>query len=542
MIKSLLSLCLLLILLSTAHAQMGFNSPAGILPRQDVEAYTRNGFLVQQKYRYTTVDPATTLLALQCPAPGGYANETAGIIQYPTGGGNYAASQNCGRRVNGVGTGTPIGYEIVFEALNTESTDGLVIGDRVYITTPEGSTLVYSGSTLPAPIYISSYEFGVQFVSNSNATVGTGFRLRWRQIYTDLSASFTPNTPFGNALFFDAQRGALVSGALKTGFLGLTGNYSTALGNKNIASGVNATALGYGNTASEFYATAFGDRNIADGQAATTFGSSNTATAESATAFGSQNLANDNYATAFGRQNTASGISSLATGYLNIASGNFSTAMGHRMNTNNQAGAFMIGDTDPLGQGTTLAGSPDQFVARFRNGYYLMTSGSANNTTRTGVVIGAGQNAWSAISDSTRKERFVPMNHSEVLRKINAMQLTSWNYKGQREIRHYGPMAQDFYAAFGHDALGPIGCDTLINSHDFAGVTFAGVQALIRENETLKTELKRSQAETQNLASLLAQQKTENTQIQADFSNRLHLLERAMLTRRERVTMRKAKP
>ena len=195
------------------------------------------------------------------------------------------------------------------------------------------------------------------------------------------------------------------------------------------------------------------------------------------------------------------------------------------MNTSGQAGAFMIGDTDPLGQGTTGAGAPDQFVARFRNGYYFMTSGTV---TRTGVVIGAGQNAWSAISDSTRKERFVPMNHAEVLSKINAMKLSSWNYKGQREIRHYGPMAQDFYAAFGYDALGQVGCDTLINSHDFAGVTFAGVQALIRENEKLKAEL--------------AQVKAENSQTKADFAARLQLLERAMLTRRERVSMRKTNP
>jgi hypothetical protein len=195
------------------------------------------------------------------------------------------------------------------------------------------------------------------------------------------------------------------------------------------------------------------------------------------------------------------------------------------MNTNNQAGAFMIGDTDPLGQGTTGAGATDQFVARFRNGYYLMTSGTA---TRTGVVIGAGQNAWSAISDSTRKERFLPMNHAEVLRKINAMKLTSWNYKGQREIRHYGPMAQDFYAAFGHDALGEVGCDTLINSHDFAGVTFAGVQALIRENEQLKQAV-------QHLTS-------EVNALRTDHASRLQLIEQTIMNRRERVTIRKNKP
>ena len=42
-------------------------------------------------------------------------------------------------------------------------------------------------------------------------------------------------------------------------------------------------------------------------------------------------------------------------------------------------------------------------------------------------------------------------------------------------------MAQDFYATFGHDRLGQVGCDTLIYSHDFAEV-----QALIRENKALK--------------------------------------------------------
>jgi len=469
-----------------------------------------------------------------------------------------------------------IGYEIIFDALNTEST-----GDLVYITTPEGATLVYSGNVLPAPIYISSGEFAVQFVSNSNATVGTGFRLRWRQIFTQSSASFTPNTPFGNALFFDAQRGALVSGGLKTGFLGLTGNYSTALGNKNIASGVSASAFGNGNTASEFYATAFGDRNIADGQASTTFGSSNTATAQSATAFGTSNVVSGSYATAIGLSNTAIGYNSTAIGfrntasgdystamggpntasgdystavggsntangnystamgYLNTASGNYSTAMGSRMNTNNQAGAFMIGDTDPLFEGTTGAGAADQFVARFRNGYYFMTSGTG---IRTGIFAGAGQNAWGSISDSTKKERLLPMNHADVLRKIGAMKLSSWNYKGQRDIRHYGPMAQDFYAAFGHDGLGQIGCDTLIYSHDFAGVTFAGVQALVRENERLHVEtqdlasqVRRLKEETQDLASQVRRLYVETqdlASLQARTNQRLELLEQAMLGRK----------
>jgi len=96
-----------------------------------------------------------------------------------------------------------------------------------------------------------------------------------------------------------------------------------------------------------------------------------------------------------------------------------------------------------------------------------------------------------------RKENFVPVNGEAFLNKIDNFKLSSWNYKEQSgEHRHYGPMAQDFYAAFGHDGVGTIGCDTLINQQDFLGVNFIAVQALVKrtdelkkENEKLKTQL-----------------------------------------------------
>ena len=57
-------------------------------------------------------------------------------------------------------------------------------------------------------------------------------------------------------------------------------------------------------------------------------------------------------------------------------------------------------------------------------------------------------------------------------------------------------MAQDFYKAFGHDELGVIGCDTLINQQDFLGVNLIAIQALEKrttalqeENEALKVRL-----------------------------------------------------
>lgn len=84
------------------------------------------------------------------------------------------------------------------------------------------------------------------------------------------------------------------------------------------------------------------------------------------------------------------------------------------------------------------------------------------------------------------------------------MPLSSWNYKGQdaREFRHYGPMAQDFFAVFGHDKYGVSGNDTTINQADMEGVTFIAVQALEKrtadlqkENAELKSEIEKIKAE-----------------------------------------------
>jgi hypothetical protein len=93
-------------------------------------------------------------------------------------------------------------------------------------------------------------------------------------------------------------------------------------------------------------------------------------------------------------------------------------------------------------------------------------------------------------SDRTKKENFQPVDGAEVLRKIRSFELTSWNYIGHdpKQFRHYGPMAQDFYAAFGNDEVGTIGTETTINSGDLSGILMSAVQALDAENATLRTE------------------------------------------------------
>ena len=81
-----------------------------------------------------------------------------------------------------------------------------------------------------------------------------------------------------------------------------------------------------------------------------------------------------------------------------------------------------------------------------------------------------------------------------MLRKLRPLEIPSWNLIGQdpEQFRHYGPMAQDFFAAFGKDAVGTIGTSTTINSNDLAGILMIAVQALekrTRENAELKVRV-----------------------------------------------------
>src|SRR5215471_17970047 len=108
--------------------------------------------------------------------------------------------------------------------------------------------------------------------------------------------------------------------------------------------------------------------------------------------------------------------------------------------------------------------------------------------TLDSVSVIEGRVAFTAVSDKTQKENFQPVDGEEVLGKIRGFELTSWNFidHDPEKFRHYGPMAQDFFAAFGHDGVGQIGSETTINSGDLAGILMIAVQALEKRTAELK--------------------------------------------------------
>ena len=201
------------------------------------------------------------------------------------------------------------------------------------------------------------------------------------------------------------------------------------------------------------------------------------------TSLGIRTEANGRASLATGYSSIASGLQSFAHGTYTLASGDRSVAIGYQVSTNNKNGSFIFGD----GTGASQNDADHQMMMRFAGGYKLFSSANAG----TGVLLAPNGNSWSMVSDVNKKENFAPVNGEDFLQKIDKMNLTSWNYKGQDPslFRHYGPMAQDFYQAFGHDAFGTIGTDTTINQADFDGVNLIAIQALIRKMEQMSAEI-----------------------------------------------------
>ncbi|MCL6650558.1 MAG: hypothetical protein K6U89_19855, partial [Chloroflexi bacterium] len=254
-------------------------------------------------------------------------------------------------------------------------------------------------------------------------------------------------------------------------------------GYQNTASGFAATVGGgYGNGASGFAATVGGGYgNTASGQYATVGGGAqNTASVGYATVGGGYlNGASGGYATVGGGYlNGASGFAAtVGGGQQNTAAGDYSFVVGRQAKNSNSAhpGVFLFADSTNVDFPSTAA---NQFRVRATGGvqFVLGVDGSGNPTWTCSVSSG---NSWSCSSDRALKENLVLADGRAVLAQLAGMPLYYWNAKGADPAsRHLGPMAQDFFAAFG------VGTDdTSIATIDLDGVALAAIQGLFQQQE-----------------------------------------------------------
>ena len=343
---------------------------------------------------------------------------------------------------------------------------------------------------------------GGQFNSSSaaHATIGGGnFNL----------ASGAAATVAGGQQGDAANDYASVGGGFGNSALGAHDTVSG--GNQNSANGTAAT-IGGGktNAASAPYATVGGGEANTAGQVGATAagGQSNNASGQLSTVSGGfANSASDAYATvggglgngvsgaqstiAGGYQNDVSGLRAvIGGGELNTVSGNWGTIPGGKDNVaagehsfaaglNARAmhqGAFVWADSTSAALQSTAI---DQFSVRAAGGTRIFSNAGAT----TGVLLAPGAGTWSSASDRESKENIEAVDGRVVLERLVEVPIATWNYRSQDDaIRHMGPMAQDFYAAF---ALG-LGEKT-IDTIDHGGVALAAIQglnALVQEQAT----------------------------------------------------------
>ena len=161
---------------------------------------------------------------------------------------------------------------------------------------------------------------------------------------------------------------------------------------------------------------------------------------------------------------------------------------------------FLRSDTD-RNHGLGWYGSGKPFAAQNPDGPVLFgwvggmlgTKGGGENWSMKWDTSGniTTRGVLNPPSDRNVKTKFTTINPRDVLDKVSALPITTWEYKDSQGTRHLGPVAQDFHAAFG---LGTD--DKHIATVDADGVALAAIQGL---NEKLDLQVKAKEAALQSL-------------------------------------------
>jgi hypothetical protein len=228
-------------------------------------------------------------------------------------------------------------------------------------------------------------------------------------------------------------------------------------------------------------------------------------------AIGQDVRASASNAMAFGLRSTAAQQSSFAAGEDNTASGAASVALGYHAHTNARQGSFVFSDrssVDTLRAGVNhsanwrVSGGFRIFTAsNLSTGVTIQSGASVSNWGQSNAVISTSTGAylstsgvWTNTSDANRKHHFEDISGDEVLEKLGRLPIQSWSYRAESEkVRHLGPTAQDFHAAFG------LGDSTVgIGTVDADGVALAAAKALSQKASEQQAEieaLRRNNAE-----------------------------------------------
>lgn len=218
---------------------------------------------------------------------------------------------------------------------------------------------------------------------------------------------------------------------------------------------------------------------------------------------GHANVAAKGYGTVGGGNGNVAGYAAMVPGgFGNHANGDLSFAAGHNAKANHNR-CFVWGASGA----DTSCFAANEVVMSGLGGFYFWTAGS-NDNTYSGARLAPGTGAWAAYSDRNGKERVDLVDAGDVLQKLIAMPIATWQWKAESGgVRHMGPMAQDFHASFGLGSR-----DTEIVTIDADGVALAAIQGL---NAKLEAKLAERDAEVALMRTELRSLRTEVAELRS---------------------------
>ena len=182
-----------------------------------------------------------------------------------------------------------------------------------------------------------------------------------------------------------------------------------------------------------------------------------------------------------GSDNTANGYDAL----IGNLDGNANTADGYNALSDNVSGSMNIALGYNAGHFITGNNNIDIGNQGFHGESGIIRIGDPTIQTATYLAGTVYANGVALTSDRNSKENFKPVNPQTVLAKVVALPVSQWNFKtDSQDVRHLGPMAQDFQASFGLDGAD----DKHISVVDEGGVALAAIQGLNQKLEETRAD------------------------------------------------------
>jgi len=464
----------------------------------------------------------------------------------PAGSGNYVqntTTQQAGSNFNVSGNGTVGGNLTVTGTLNAT----LPSGSANYIqnTTTQQAISNFNisgngtaGGSLTGNVVSATTQYNVGSsrvigVDNRNTYVGLG---AGGATTTGSLNTFVGNnaglatTSGGNNSFLGFQSGVSNTSGSNNTFLGLNSGFGNTTGSNNVFIGPNSAWNGTaGNTIganNTFIGGGSGTSNTTENN--NTFigaGSNGFAGITNSTAIGANSQVTVSNGLVLGNSNNNVGIGTTAPNFkLHIADSGFPSI---RLDGSNPTGAWLeLNNTSTGGHNWGILssgagnseGAGNLVITDVTGGGHIVMNAPLQVPSCTGCTV--------ATSDRNAKSNITAVNSRIVLEKLVGIPIQTWNYNDDKAgLRHIGPMAQDFFAAFG---LGSD--DKHINLIDEGGVALAAIQELYKNNISKDQQINDLKKQVNDLKAAGAEVKNELDSVKAsnaELMKRLEALEKA---------------